>query len=264
MSRARQSAGFARNHLATGGRTILRSSAQPRRDVAFALAVMDMAGTTVFDGDAVNLCLRHAIGNVAGQDPSRDAVNRVMGISKPVAIAQLINRPGPDDPLVQDVLVDFQERMLGFYRTSPQVREIPGATDTFRLLRAQGIRVVLDTGFSRPIADAVLRRLGWDGGDQIDGTVTVDDVTAGRPAPYMIFRAMELTGVIDVRAVIKVGDTPVDLLEGDNARCGMVVGVTEGSHTAEQLLEYPHTALIPTIRALPGLIASRGGQGSLR
>jgi len=225
--------------------------------VAFALAVMDMAGTTVFDGDAVNICLRQAIEHVARQTFSREAVNQVMGIAKPLAIAQLLNKPQPADPLVQDVLADFQERMLGFYRTSPDVREVPGAANTFRRLRDGGIRVVLDTGFSRPIADAVLRRLGWDRGDRIDGSVTVDDVPLGRPAPFMIFRAMELTGVADVRAVIKVGDTPVDLLEGDNAQCGMIVGVTEGSHTAEQLRAYPHTALIRTISDLPDLIASR-------
>ena len=225
--------------------------------MAFELAVMDMAGTTVFDGDAVNVCLREALRHVAGQTVSRDAVNRVMGIAKGVAIAQLLQKPGPDDPLVQDVLADFQERMLGYYRTSPAVREIPSATETFRFLREGGIRVVLDTGFSRPIADAVLLRLGWQSGNVIEGSVTVDDVPAGRPAPFMIFRAMEMTGVADVRKVIKVGDTPVDLLEGDNAQCGMIVGVTEGSHTAEQLRPYPHTALIPTIRDLSELIASR-------
>lgn len=225
--------------------------------MAFALAVMDMAGTTVFDGDAVNVCLREAVARVARRAVTRDEVNRVMGIAKPVAIAQLLGKRGPDDPQVQDVLADFQERMLAFYRNSPEVREISGAADVFRRLRAQGIRVALETGFSRPIANAVLARLGWECGKQIDASVTVDDVPAGRPAPYLIHRAMELTGVIDVRAVIKVGDTPVDLLEGDNAQCGMIVGVTEGSHTAEQLRPYPHTALIPTIRELPDLIASR-------
>lgn len=226
--------------------------------MAFALAVMDMAGTTVFDADAVNVCLREALAHVARHSVTRDDVNRVMGIAKPVAIAQLLDKSGPDDPLVQDVLADFQERMLAFYRTNPAVREMSGAFEVFRRLRAMGIRVALDTGFSRAIADAVLKRLGWECGKQIDASVTVDDVPAGRPAPYMIYRAMELTGVIDVRTVIKVGDTPVDLLEGDNAQCGMIVGVTEGSHTAEQLRPYPHTALIPTIRELPELIASRG------
>lgn len=218
---------------------------------------MDMAGTTVFDGDAVNLCLRQALEHVARHTATREAVNRVMGIAKPVAIAQLLNKSDPGDPLVQEVLADFQERMLSFYRTSPTVREIPGAADVFRRLRGQGIGVALDTGFSRPIANAVLERLGWDREGLIDASVTVDDVPAGRPAPYMIFRAMELTGVIAVRSVIKVGDTPVDLLEGDNAQCGMVVGVTEGSHTADQLRAYPHTALIPTIRELPDLIVAR-------
>ncbi|EGD56172.1 hypothetical protein SCNU_04926 [Gordonia neofelifaecis NRRL B-59395] len=36
-----------------------------------------------------------------------------------------------------------------------------------------------------------------------DAVITTDDVPAGRPAPYMIFRAMERCGVASVRGVAR-------------------------------------------------------------
>jgi phosphoglycolate phosphatase-like HAD superfamily hydrolase len=65
---------------------------------------------------------------------------------------------------------------------------------------------------------------------------------------------MELTGVTDARRVAKVGDTPSDLQEGRAAGCGLVIGVTNGSHTREQLEPHPHTHLIDNLRELPGLL----------
>ena len=50
----------------------------------------------------------------------------------------------------------------------------------------------------------------------------------GRPAPYMIFRAMEAVGVTQWREVINVGDTPLDLQAGTNAGVLGVAGVLTG------------------------------------
>jgi phosphoglycolate phosphatase-like HAD superfamily hydrolase len=55
---------------------------------------------------------------------------------------------------------------------------------------------------------------------------------------------MSLTGVTEAAAVAKVGDTPADLLEGQAAGCGRVIGITSGSHTREALALYPHTHLV--------------------
>lgn len=225
--------------------------------MGYDLVVFDIAGTTVFDGDAVGICLRRALQHVAGQSFGRDEVNAVMGIAKPVAIRGLLeSRHVPaGDVRVAEVYRDFEARMLAHYRTSPEVHEVAGATALFRELRASGIKVALDTGFGRPITDAVLERLGWAVPGSIDATVTSDDVAAGRPAPDMIYRAMQLTGVRRAGRVAKVGDTPADLLEGTTAGCGMVVGVTSGSHTADELRHHPHTVLIDSIRDLPAVLA---------
>jgi phosphonatase-like hydrolase len=219
------------------------------------LVVFDMAGTTINDDDGVNRCVRAALEPV-GVSATRDAVNLVMGIPKPMAIRQLLERYERPE-LVEEIdaiHADFVRRMIEFYQTDPSVHEIPGATQTFRRLRAAGIKTALDTGFSRNIVDVVLERLGWKDASLLDMTVTSDEVPRGRPHPDMIEKIMRKLGVGDPSRVAKVGDTPSDLEEGTAARCGMIVGVTGGSHTAEQLRAFPHTHLIGTVAQLPALL----------
>jgi phosphonatase-like hydrolase len=222
------------------------------------LVVFDMAGTTVHDDDAVNRCLCAALAG-AGVKVSRDEVNEVMGMPKPVAIALLLERRkyhGSSAPPAEVTAIhdDFLQRMIAFYRTGSAVREIDGASEVFRQLRRAGVQLALDTGFSRDIVDAILQRLGWAGTDLLDATVASDEVPRGRPHPDLVLQAMKLTGVKDARRVAKVGDTPSDLQEGHAAGCGFVIGVTNGSHTRQQLESHPHTHLIDNLRELPALL----------
>jgi phosphonatase-like hydrolase len=219
------------------------------------LVIFDMAGTTINDDDGVNRCLRAALDHV-GVAATREAVNQVMGIPKPEALRQLIERYERPDLLAQIDAIhgDFVRRMIDFYRTDPSVHEIAGAAETFRRLRTAGIKVALDTGFTRDIADVVLARLGWNDPKLLDATVTSDEVKRGRPHADMVEKAMRDLGIADARRVAKVGDTPADLQEGTAAGCGLVIGVTGGSHTAEQLKPFAPTHLIGTVAELPLLV----------
>jgi phosphoglycolate phosphatase-like HAD superfamily hydrolase len=67
-------------------------------------------------------------------------------------------------------------------------------------------------------------------------------------------KLMRDLGVSDPKRVAKVGDTPSDLEEGTNAGCGVVVGVTRGSHTAAQLEPFGHTHLIESVTEMPALL----------
>jgi phosphonatase-like hydrolase len=219
------------------------------------LVVFDMAGTTVNDADGVNRCVREALQQV-GVAASREAVNRVMGIPKPVAIAQLIE--ASDCPelsgQIDAIHADFVARMIRFYQTDPSVHEIAGASDVFRRLRAANVKVSLDTGFSRDIVDVILERLGWSVPSVLDAVVSSDEVPRGRPHPDLIQKLMRDLGIHDARRVAKVGDTPSDLQQGTASGCGLVIGVTAGSHTADQLRPFPHSHLIATVAELPALL----------
>ena len=220
------------------------------------LVVFDMAGTTIHDDDAVNRCLRDALA-VGGVTASRDDINLVMGLPKPLAIRDFLTRTEGRPPAaqrVQELHDEFLTRMIRHYQSDPGIREMPGASDVFRALRKAGVLVALDTGFSRPIVNVLLDRLGWQTGDLLATTVTSDEVPRGRPHPDLLFEAMKRTGVTDVRRVAKVGDTPSDLGEGTSAGCALVVGVTNGTHTAAQLTAHPHTHLINSLSELLPLV----------
>jgi len=218
--------------------------------MACKLVVFDMAGTTVQDGEGVvNRALRTALAGY-GVTVTFDDVNEVMGLPKPDAIRKLVR--GHGDITVAKVYVDFEQAMVDHYRTSPEVAAIPGAEDVFGALRSAGIKVALDTGFARPIVDAIVERLGW--GDLLDATVASDEVAHGRPQKDLIIEAMARTGITDVQTVAKVGDTPSDIQEGQAAGCMWVIAVTEGSHTLDQLAPYLPTHIVPNITHVPALV----------
>jgi phosphonatase-like hydrolase len=220
------------------------------------LAVFDLAGTTVNDPDGVGRCLRASL-EVFGLVVTPAATAAVMGIPKPMAITQLIDTtPGHNHLLskVDKIHHNFVARMIGFYRTDPSLHEIDGTSQVFARLNRAGIKVAVDTGFSRNITEVLLDRLGWEKNGLLQASVTSDEVARGRPNPDMIEHLMRRLGVTDARQVAKIGDTPADLHEGANAGCPLNVGVTAGSHTRLQLESCPHSHLIGTIREFPAIL----------
>ncbi|RYZ46748.1 MAG: phosphonoacetaldehyde hydrolase, partial [Sphingobacteriales bacterium] len=156
------------------------------------LVIFDMAGTTVYDDHYVTSALCEALQSFGFIVPLQ-AANEVMGIAKPVAIKMLLDRFYPEQTAgisIEFIHKAFLSRMIAFYETSPAIREIEGTTEVFRVLKDQGIKVGIDTGFSRDITDIIIRRLGWEAHDLLDVTVASDEVEQGRPAPDMVFRAM--------------------------------------------------------------------------
>jgi phosphonatase-like hydrolase len=219
------------------------------------LVVFDMAGTTVYDGDAVNAAFTATLAERDLSVPS-PLIDSVMGLPKPVAIRILLQharRPATDAD-VEALHAAFTARMIEYYRTAPEVREVPGAAAVFAELRARGVKVALETGFFRPIATAVLDRLGWTEPGTVDATVTSDEVPRGRPHPDMVFHLMKRLGATDATRVAKVGDTQSDLEEGTAAGCRWVVGVLTGSSTREQLQGWPHTHIVASVADVPHLL----------
>jgi phosphonatase-like hydrolase len=216
------------------------------------LVVFDIAGTTVRDGNAVRSCFSTALAT-AGLSAAPEAINAVMGLPKPQAVRLLAGLTVPQDA-VDAIHRDFVERMQHYYKTDPAVSEEKGASATFARLRAAGVKVALNTGFSRPIVDILLARLGWREGQSIDASVTSDEVPSGRPHPDMILHLMQKLGVSDARSVAKIGDTPSDLLEGTAAGCGWVIGITTGAHNRANLAPVAHTHLIDSLVELPAVL----------
>jgi phosphonatase-like hydrolase len=220
------------------------------------LVVFDMAGTTLHDSQNVHQALQDALGEF-GFSFSLTEINPWMGVPKPLAIRELLkkyaNQTMPiSEELIEQIHQSFLLKMIHFYETDASVRERDEASEVFARLRANGIKVALDTGFSRDIADAIITRLGWQ--NKIDVSVTSDEVAQGRPYPDMIFRAMELTQVADIEAVVKVGDTFVDMQQGKSAGCKYVIGITGGSSSAQELQAENPSYLINDLREMISII----------
>jgi len=82
----------------------------------------------------------------------------------------------------------------------------------------------------------------------VNAVICGDDVPLGRPAPFLIFRTMEATGVISVDRVMNVGDTVLDLQAGRNAGVGENIGVLSGAHSLAQLDKALILGLSPVLR----------------
>lgn len=219
------------------------------------LVVFDLAGTTVDDSGGVVLgCLVEAA-KAQGLPASAAELNALMGLNKREVFGLLAERRFPDDPiaadwLAEEALAGFVDRLSQTYDGS--LKPVPGAEETFAFLRRRGVKVATDTGFDTTINEMIMQRLGWRE-SLIDVSVCSSDVPRGRPAPFMIFRAMEQLDVADVRRVVKIGDSPSDLEEGTNAGCGEVIGVLSGAHTVATLGPCPHTRILQSVADLPAL-----------
>jgi|SRR5215831_7051468 len=212
------------------------------------LVIFDLAGTTVEDRGEVPAAFTGALAE-HGICISPEQLENVRGGSKREAILQFIP-PGPERlSRAASVYATFRAQLTDRYQSSG-VHPVAGAAKTFRSLRERGVRVAANTGFDRATTTLLLDALGWSEGI-FDAVVCGDDVRQGRPAPYLIFRAMEAALATSVQRVANVGDTVSDLHAGHNAGVGWNVGVLSGAHQRSMLQRAPHTHLLNSVAELP-------------
>jgi len=220
------------------------------------LVVFDIAGTTVKDDDYVAHAFRNAFVK-NGYDISLDQTYPYMGIKKIVAVNAMLAKLGGQSADAGTIYTDFTDEMMDFYTYNASVMPLPYAEEVFQQLKEKGIRIALNTGFPRIIADVIIDRLQWKDKGWVDDTIASDEVEHGRPQPFMIQELMLRASITDPLEVAKVGDTEVDVNEGRNAGCGLVVAVTTGAYTEEQLAAYDPDHIISSLSLLPNLIFNR-------
>jgi phosphonatase-like hydrolase len=234
------------------------------------MVMFDLSGTTVYDDSGVRDCLYKAACEF-DLDTTPDEILQHMGTNKIHLYQFLISRSQGkqiefkdfekiQDPatynLAKNVFDRYEELMIAHYQE--EVKEIPGASDAFRWCHESGIKVATDTGFHGKITQAIMNGLGWIDNGLVDLSVHVECIpgSRGRPAPYMIFYAMEKLNIQSVHEVIKIGDTPADMLEGRNAGCCGVIGVLSGPRSVTSWGKYWHTHVIDSVKDFPALVES--------
>ncbi|GAB3219526.1 HAD family hydrolase [Spirosoma arcticum] len=232
------------------------------------LVVFDMAGTTVTDHHEVERCFAEAAAQT-GLFVTAERILAMQGLAKRYVFETLWKEQLGDMHSDVQTQVDssyaaFKGILENHYRTNGAT-PTEGCLETFAYLRERGISIALTTGFYRVVTDIILDKLGWlDGlnGQRVGGpdsiiqaSIASDEVERGRPYPHLIERAMRLLNVSNPKAVINIGDTPSDLLSGRAAGVALNLGVTNGTHTADQLDAYPHDYLLGSLAELPNVVS---------
>jgi phosphonoacetaldehyde hydrolase len=205
--------------------------------------ILDWAGTTVDHGSLAPVRVLQQVFAKRGVPISEEEARRDMGVLKIDHIRKIIfsesvsarwGKAVGRDPTEADVeelfanFVPLQLECLVKYSTV-----IDGVAETVARLRKRGIKIGSTTGYTRAMLEMVLPPAAAQGYAP-DCAITPDDVGAGRPHPWMIFANAIRLQVEPLEAIVKIGDTPVDIEEGLRAgvwtigvaRTGNMVGLS--------------------------------------
>jgi phosphonoacetaldehyde hydrolase len=205
--------------------------------------ILDWAGTTVDHGSLAPVRVLQEVFAKRGVPISEEEARRDMGVLKIDHIRKILFGTGVSarwrevvkrDPTETDVeslfanFVPLQIECLVKYSTV-----IDGVAETVARLRNRGIKIGSTTGYTRAMLGMIIVPAAEQGYSP-DCVVTPDQVGAGRPYPWMIYTNATRMKVEPFEAIVKIGDTPVDIEEGLRAgvwtvgvaRTGNMVGLS--------------------------------------
>jgi len=212
------------------------------------LVVLDIGGTLIADHGEVPDAMLGAFAR-HGLTVTPQEFSEWRGASKRTMVRHFVAREKKSEALIEPIYADFTQTVTKAYE---KVQPIAGAEQALKDLQAMNLILATTTGFDGPLTKSILSRLGWQ--HYFVGSITSDDVTDGRPAPYMLFRAMEAAHVNETAQVMAVGDTPLDLQAANNAGLGAAIGVYSGAATEDRLRKERNSGVLPSVAELPGLI----------
>jgi len=202
------------------------------------MIVFDMAGTTIDEDNIVYKTLHKSI-NEYNVDVDLSAVLEIgAGQEKLTAIKDIVSKYGTQEDLLK--ANDMYHYFINHLQTAYEefdIKAMQNAASVLMNIRSKGILVVLNTGYDRATAQFILNKIKWTQLNEYDLLVTATDVEKNRPAPDMIHYAMKLFSIKDPKEVVKIGDSKIDIEEGQNAHCLYSIGITTGAQTKAQLME---------------------------
>ena len=224
------------------------------------LLVFDLAGTTVDDSiegvPLVAVAMRETFSK-HGYDIGVEVVNKYRGMEKRDALQCILNelhKQTNTSPNV-DVEVIFKDFKYFLKKNLSSIKnEIPGTTEVFRKLKSTGMKIAVGSGFPHGVVEAIASTLGWT--ELVDYLSSAEKAGHGRPHPAMILSAMKFFDISDPRAVVKIGDTKIDVEEGKSAGC-WTVSVLTGTQTREYIKESNPDFIINSVADLPDLLVNR-------
>ena len=212
------------------------------------LVALDIGGTLIADhGEVPEAMLGAFSRHGVTVTPAEFAEWR--GAAKREMVRHFVARAQKSESLIEPIYADFMATATRLYQN---VQPIPGAEQAIKELQAMKLPLATTTGFDKVLTTAILSHLGWQ--HYFVASISSDEVSEGRPAPYMLFRAMEAAKVYEPAHVIAVGDTPLDLLAATNGNMGAAIGVFSGAATEDRLRKERNSGVLPSVAALPDLL----------
>lgn len=228
------------------------------------LVIFDLGGTIVDHGCMAPVRAFIKAFEQVGISLDAEQVRGPMGLGKmdhirelfqlPEATEQWLAKAGTpwteqDVRAVYDLFVPLQTELA-----QDHTDLIPGLPECWQELRTAGVLIGTTTGYPRDVAKPILEALVHAGFNP-DAHVCNDEVTAGRPEPYMIDHILERLDVQERTAVVKIGDTVPDMEAARKASVG-AVGITESGSEFGMTVE-DLEALAPAIRVAKHEAAER-------
>ncbi|MBK8419840.1 phosphonoacetaldehyde hydrolase [Candidatus Villigracilis saccharophilus] len=211
--------------------------------------ILDWAGTAVDFGSFAPTAVFLRLFESRGVKITADDARSGMGLMKKDHLRTILARPAVAeiwkvehgypaseadiDHLFND-FVPMQTSVLKEFATP-----IPGLLSVVKELREQGLKIGTTTGYLRAMME-VLAPQARKNGYEPDCIFCPDEVIAGRPFPWMCYENAIRLGVYPMQAMVKVGDTLVDIEEGLNAgmwtvglsMTGNLLGLTHSEYKA--------------------------------
>ncbi len=221
------------------------------------LVVLDVAGTTAQDDGLVVTAFQIAM---SPTNPSAEELEEMtnyviatMGQRKIDVFTHLCDGDYDEAIAAHDRFVESYIDLVA----EGELRECDGVSDFFVELRKRGIGIGITTGFPREILDPIIYELGWE--ELIDFSVAASEVAEGRPAPDMILKTLEMYNKfhrvnLDCTLVAVAGDTQSDMKAAISAGVAVILGVTSGAHSEEELRAAGATEVSSTVLTLLTLI----------
>ncbi len=201
------------------------------------LVVFDWAGTTIDFGSCAPATAFSKVFAAQGVEVSDVESRRPMGLNKREHLVAMLSNEAiarrwkdskgtswtdADVSMMYRQFVPFQ--LEAIEQCCLLVPKLPKVIDT---LRASEIKVGGTTGYFKEAAELVAQAASKQGFVP-DANVCADDVPGGRPAPWMIYKVMQMLDIYPPRSVVKIGDTVADIEAGRNAGC-WTIGICDSS-----------------------------------
>ncbi|PIE73209.1 MAG: phosphonoacetaldehyde hydrolase [Deltaproteobacteria bacterium] len=214
------------------------------------LVVFDWAGTTVdfgcqapiaafvecFKKKGIDLTKEQARGPMGME--KRDHIKAVFALAEVSARWQKIYGKPVTEQDIDTIYEDFATQLMKVLPAYSQI--LPGVVEATTILRGMGIKIAATTGYFREAAETVAGSAAQQGYIP-DSALSSSEVENGRPAPWLIYKAMENLNIYPAATVINVGDTVVDIESGLNAGTWSIGVAATGNETG--LSEEELTAL---------------------